>query len=299
MVSGLLNVETTVAVRGFPIEYYPIDYPFFGIRSAVSGVGFNLAKALTVLGDRVELVSYLGRDEEGGRVSRALEAEGIAADRVLWDLRSTPVSTVLYDPSGQRQIYCDLKDIQDRRLDPEAFKELLAGCDAAALCNINFNRPLLRIARELGVPVATDVHVLGSVEDDYNRAFMEQADLLFFSDEALPCPPEDFIRRLRDRYPSRVLVMGRGSKGALLLERNGEPVPVPAWTGSRAVNTVGAGDALFSAFLHFYGKGLGAEASLRRAVVFAGIKIGFHGASEGFCTEQQLEEVMEHGISAL
>ena len=45
LVSGLLNVETTVPVRGFPINYYPIDYPFFGINSNVSGVGFNLSKA--------------------------------------------------------------------------------------------------------------------------------------------------------------------------------------------------------------------------------------------------------------
>ena len=36
LVSGLLNVETTVPVRGFPINYYPIDYPFFGINSNVS-----------------------------------------------------------------------------------------------------------------------------------------------------------------------------------------------------------------------------------------------------------------------
>ena len=36
LVSGLLNIETTVAVKGFPIEYYPIDYPFFGINSNVS-----------------------------------------------------------------------------------------------------------------------------------------------------------------------------------------------------------------------------------------------------------------------
>lgn len=28
LVSGLVNVETTCAVRQFPVEYYPIDYPF-------------------------------------------------------------------------------------------------------------------------------------------------------------------------------------------------------------------------------------------------------------------------------
>ena len=60
LVSGLLNIETTAAVRGFPIEYYPIDYPFFGVNSGVGGVGYNIAKALVALGDTVELHSFLG-----------------------------------------------------------------------------------------------------------------------------------------------------------------------------------------------------------------------------------------------
>ena len=59
-VSCLLNVETTVAVRGFPISYYPIDYPFFGIQSHVSGVGYNIAKAAPrVFAARAGLRLYL------------------------------------------------------------------------------------------------------------------------------------------------------------------------------------------------------------------------------------------------
>lgn len=292
LVSGLLNVETTVAIRGFPIQYYPIDYPFFGVRSAVSGVGFNLAKALKTLGDRVTLLSFLGQDEEGARVLRALAREGIPAERVALRLRGTPVSAVLYDPEGRRQIYCDLKDIQDQTLDPAGLEELLSGCDLAALCNINFNRELIRAARRLGVTTATDVHVLSAVEDAYNRDFMENAEILFLSDEALPCPPADFLRRLRDRYQNRILVLGMGAQGAMLLERDREPVTVPAYTRGSVVNTVGAGDALFSAFVHCFGKGLSPRAALERAVVFAGIKIGFHGASEGFSGEPELEELL-------
>ena len=59
LVSGLLNTETTAAVRGFPIPYYPIDYPFFGVHTAVSGVAFNIAKALRALGDPVRLASII------------------------------------------------------------------------------------------------------------------------------------------------------------------------------------------------------------------------------------------------
>lgn len=300
LVSGLLNIETTVSVRGFPIPYYPIDYPFFGIRSAVSGVGFNIAKALAALGDDVSLVSYLGTDEEGRRVLRELEQAHIPTGRVLPCLRETPVSAVLFDPQGRRQIYCDLKDIQEQRLDPQTLEEELQGCRIAALCNINFNRELIRAARHSGVTTATDVHVLGSVDDAYNRDFMENADILFLSDENLPCDAADFIRQLRERFHNRVIVIGMGAKGALLLEEGAQaPTLFPALCAGKVVNTVGAGDALFSAFLHYYAKGLDAKAALQRAVVFAGVKIGFNGASVGFCTEKDVEEVLSHGISTL
>ena len=29
LVSGLINTETTIKIKQFPIEYFPIDYPFF------------------------------------------------------------------------------------------------------------------------------------------------------------------------------------------------------------------------------------------------------------------------------
>ncbi len=291
LVSGLLNAETTVPVRGFPIQYYPIDYPFFGIDTDVAGVGYNLAKALTTLGDEVELVSFVGTDAEARRILERLRDDGLPTERVLPLLRRTPVSAVLYDPEGRRQIYCDLKDIQDRSLDPAPLLPVLQSCDLAALCNINFNRGLIREAGRLGVTTATDVHVLGSVEDDYNRDFLENADLLFLSDEALPCPPEDFLNRLLDRYHNRLVVLGRGAEGAMLLDgETRELTRIPAYRGAKAVNTVGAGDALFSAFVHCYAKGMDAKAALARAVVFAGVKIGVSGAARGFCTEQELED---------
>jgi hypothetical protein len=45
LISGLFNMETTLQIKGFPIDYFPIDYPFFGINTSVSGVSANIAKA--------------------------------------------------------------------------------------------------------------------------------------------------------------------------------------------------------------------------------------------------------------
>ncbi len=294
LVSGLLNIETTVPVRGFPIHYYPIDYPFFGIRSGVSGVGFNIAKALTTLGDDVNLISFLGQDEEAERILNRLHKDGIRAENIRQSLKNTPISTVLFDPTGKRQIYCDLKDIQEQTIQPETVLEDLTGCDLAVLCNINFNRELIKKAKQLAVPTATDVHVLSDIQDDYNRDFMENADILFLSDEGLTCGAEDFIWQIENRYHNQIIVIGMGAKGAMLLDSvKNEVSVIPAYHNGKIVNTVGAGDALFSSFLHFYRKGYGAKASLQRAVVFAGVKIGYNGASVGFSTERDIEEILK------
>lgn len=289
LVSGLLNTETTTAVRGFPIHYYPIDYPFFGVNTAVSGVAFNLAKALKTLGDEVRLTSMTGHDFAAAYIVDSLRELNIGTEHVQPKLQQTPSSVVLYDPEGKRQIYCDLKDIQETDYAFDA--SVLEGINLVAACNINFNRPLLHLAKQAGKMIATDVHVLSDIHDAYNREFMEHADILFLSDEAVGNGYRDFLMQLADAYPCRIIVMGRGAKGAAIyLRGTGQIIEMPAASVGTVVNTVGAGDALFSAFLHFYAKGLAPLDALQRAQVFAAHKITANGASNGFVAEQVIEE---------
>ncbi len=286
-ISGLINTETTVKVRRFPIDYYPIDYPFFGVQTQVSGVAYNIARALQTLGDSVTLASYLGDDLTADLVTAQLSRDGLDVSNIRRELTQTPASVVLYDETGRRQIYCDLKDIQERRYacDPEQ----IARCDMVAACNINFNRELLHTARALGKPIATDVHVFSNIEDDYNREFLEAADIVFLSDEALPCEPRTFLSRLARRYQPEILVLGQGSQGALLYVRAEDRFyDLPCVPARKVTNTVGAGDALFSAFLHFYGKGHSPVEALWNAQIFASAKIEAAGASQGFLTEEEV-----------
>ena len=291
LVSGLLNTETTTAVRGFPIQYYPIDYAFFGVNTAVSGVAFNLAKALTTLGDHVRLTSMTGRDFAAAYIRDSLQDLGISAEHVQPKLQQTPSSVVLYDPEGKRQIYCDLKNIQETAY--EFHPSVLDDIDLVAACNINFNRPLLHLAKQEGKLIATDVHVLSNIYDEYNREFMEHADILFLSDEAVGDRYREFIGQLAAVYPCRIIVMGRGAKGAAMyLRQTGQILEMPAVSVGPVVNTVGAGDALFSGFLHFYAKGFAPVEALQRAQIFAAHKITVSGAGNGFVTEQTIEEWM-------
>ena len=293
LVSGLLNTETTVAVRGFPIDYYPIDYPFFGVNAAPSGVAFNIVKALKTLGNEVRLTSMVGRDFAASYIRDALEQLAISTDRIVPALEQTPSSVVLYDPDGRRQIYCDLKDIQEQEYG--FTPEVLEGVDLVAACNINFNRPLLRLAREAGKTVATDVHVLSDIFDGYNREFMECAQILFLSDENIGENYESFLYRLAETYGSEIIVLGRGAKGAAMYQRRtGEILRMPAVNAGPVVNTVGAGDALFSGFLHGFAKGYTPEEALYRAQVFAAHKIAVSGASNGFPGEDVIDRWVDH-----
>lgn len=288
-ISGLLNIETTIKVKKFPIEYFPIDYPFFGIHSSVSGVGYNLAKAFSSLGDDVNLFSYIGQDIEGEIISKKLREDGIMSANIFPELKSTPVSAVLFDEEGKRQIYCDLKDVQEQRAGYEKISNLEDN-DLFVICNTNFNRELLpKIADGKNI-IATDVHVLSRIDDDYNRDFMKYSDILFLSDENLPSDPVTFIKELRNVYGNKIIVVGMGNKGALLYDERGNIYRFDAVSCDQVVNTVGAGDALFSSFLHFYKKGLNAYDSLIRAEIFAAIKIGTNGAAQGFSDEETIEK---------
>jgi ribokinase len=290
LVSGLVNIETPVSVRGFPINYYPIDYPFFGIGMNVGGVGYNAAKALKTLGDNVTFVSFTGNDITGNIIEETLHNDGIETKYLQRTLECSAQSVVLVEPSGRRQIYCDLKDIQDRRLDCSFVRAEIENTDTVVCCNINFNRTLLHEAKRLGKRIATDVHVLSDINDEYNREFLECADIVFLSDEGLPCSPHDFLTALKNQYGMSIIVLGQGSSGATLYERSSDSIThygcVPC---SQVVNTVGAGDALFSAFIHFYTKGLSAADALLRAQTFASEKIKHNGASIGFLTEEEVE----------
>jgi len=292
LVSGLINIETSLKVSGFPIPYFPVCYPFHGVNSTVSGVGYNIAKALITLGDEVSFLSIIGEDMAAQLVQAALMTENIPAENVLSLMPHTAQSVILYDNEGQRQINTDLKDIQDRIYPGDVFEREMVHCDLLALCNINFSRPFLKQGRKAEMLIATDVHTIGELYDEFNSEFMRAANILFMSDESLPTSPEDWARQVTNVYGTEILVIGLGAEGALLSVRSDNFLErIPAARTRPVVNTIGAGDALFSAFLHAYLGSSDPYESIQKAVVFASYKIGEKGAAEGFLTNDELERL--------
>ena len=150
-----------------------------------------------------------------------------------------------------------------------------------------------------GIPIATDVHALSDLHDPYNRDFLAAADILFMSHEHLPTDPATWAARLLEQYHPRVFVIGLGKEGALLAVPGDRFIGrLPAVTARPVVNTIGAGDALFSAFLHSYLRSADPYDALKRATLFAAHKIGETGAAKGFLSESALNALyQQHGAA--
>ena len=165
--------------------------------------------------------------------------------------------------------------------------------DLAVLTNINFNRPLLDYFKKHGVMVATDVHILSDVDDQYNEDFLASADILFLSNEGSLGHEKEFIQEIYNKYHNHIIVMGCGEEGAIAyVGKEDKFIEKDAVAPKGVVNTVGAGDALFSGFVHYYKKTLNIEKSLQFAVIFAGIKVSASGGANGFVDEETILEYL-------
>ena len=295
LVSGLINIETTLRVEHFPIHYVPVRYLFDEINSTVSGVGYNVAKALRVLGDEVRLLSIIGKDPFARWVVDELAKDGISNAYILPNSDDTARSIILFDQEGKRQINLDLKEIQQLEYPSDIFDEAVKGCELVALCNINFSRPMLKRAQTAGKIIATDVHTINDLDDEYNLDFMKAANILFMSDEALPLDPEAWIKEVISAYGTDIIVVGMGKEGVLMSVKGDQFVGrFPALNVRPVKNTIGAGDALFSAFIHFFVRSRDPYHAIRKAILFASYKIGAKSAAEGFLTAEKLEKMVNH-----
>ena len=104
---------------------------------------------------------------------------------------------------------------------------------------------------------------------------------------------------LHERYGNSLLILGRGAQGALMYVAADHRFYQAAAISPRPViNTVGAGDALFSAFIHGINQHQDPYRALRQACLFAGWKIGTPRAAEGFLHANELAQLaQQHGLN--
>lgn len=292
MVAGFVQFETIVKVDKLPLPYKQFESIPETINTDIGGAGFNQAMALRWLGNEVDFMSMVARNLSKRQIDAYLKRNEVdlSTDYVLPMLDGMPTSVILYC-NGEKQTFEDVKDIRHVEYDFELLESHIQDKDMVVMSNCNFCRPIIGLAQKYNKPIALNVRSMRADKIAPKEDFMKAADILYISDDDIECDPYDIVNDCRNKYDPKILIMGLGNKGVILYTKEDNSVleykPVKT---NEIVNTVGAGNALFSAFIHYYAKTKNAKESIKNALLFASYKIGFVGTSNGFMTEQQIEQ---------
>ena len=292
MVAGFVQFETIVKVDKLPLPYKQFQSIPETINTDIGGAGFNEAMVLRWLGNEVDFMSMVARNLSKRQIDAYLKRNEVdlSTDYVLPMLDGMPTSVILYC-NGEKQTFEDVKDIRHVEYDFELLESHVQDKDMVVMSNCNFCRPIIGLAQKYNKPIALNVRSMRADKIAPKEDFMKAADILYISDDDIECDPYDIVNDCRNKYDPKILIMGLGNKGVILYTKEDNSVleykPVKT---NEIVNTVGAGNALFSAFIHYYAKTKNAKESIKNALLFASYKIGFVGTSNGFMTEQQIEQ---------
>jgi ribokinase len=291
VVAGVIQIETIVKVDKIPIEYSPVTSVPDTIFTSAGGDAFNETLALSWLGDKAELLSVVGRSLDFGILNPPDREVTINTDYVLPVIDSTPTQVVLYDRERKEQIFEDIKSLRDAEYRMSMVPPMVAACDMVVLSNANFCRPFIQVAKDFGKKIAVNIHTYNPEKEKYNVDFLENANILYFSDDTIETDPFDFVRGIADKYNTDIIILGQGSKGLILYDKNRDiNLHYDTVKTNEVVNTTGAGNALFACFLHYYQETGDSTLAIKNAMLFASYKIGYMGTSIGFMTVEQLEQ---------
>jgi len=292
--TGIIVLDEVFRVAEFPHADGKVEArEFFTVNG---GCAANAAVAIARLGGRAALASPLGgpagEDSNGDRVLAALKREQVdcsACQRI--DGLATALSAIVINAHGDRTIVT-YRDARIATVAPAAPERVVAAADLVLADNRfpRFVRPICEAARRRGLLVVLDADK-PTVEDD---PLFRIASHVIFSSECLRATAGrddlgDGLLRIA-RHTGAFLAVSDGPGDILYLEGCAlRRLPVFA---IRAVDTLGAGDALHGGFALALAEGQGEVKALRFGAAVAGIKCTRMGGSTGAPTRAEVEALL-------
>jgi len=291
LVAGILQREAIVKIDSLPLKFQAVTDIPNSVHYGVGGDSYNEAIALKWLGDDVNFFTMIGKADDPSIVNSNANDITLVTDFILPKLNATASAVIFYDKLKQQQIFEDIKDLRETAYDVKLFKKEIATADMCVFANCNFCRPLLEEAKKAGKKIAVNIRNFKYETEQYNADFLSSADILYLSDDRLDEDPIDFVKYITEKYTPEIVILGQGAQGVTFFSKKlGTYTHYNSVKTNEVVNTVGAGNALFSCFLHYYNKTGDEIYSIKNALLFASYKIGFVGTSNGFMTEKQIED---------
>jgi sugar/nucleoside kinase (ribokinase family) len=295
--TGIIVLDEVFRVEEFPQADGKVEAKDFFVVNG--GCAANAAVAIARLGGRAAMAGPLGgpagQDSNGDRVLAALNRENVdtaACHRVSG--LATALSAIFVNARGDRTIVT-YRDQRVAAVIPDDPETIVASADLVLADNRypDFARPICEAARRRGIPVVLD----GDKPTKESDALFRIASHVVFSSECLKATTgvgdlSEGLKRIA-QHTDAFLAVSNGPDDILFLE-NGAIRRVPVFA-IRAVDTLGAGDALHGGFALALAEGRSEVDALRFGAAVAGIKCTRIGGSAGTPKRTEVEAFLAEG----
>ena len=232
------------------------------ISTSSGGAAGNVAAWLTRTQARSTIVSHVGDDPAGAAIVAEFDALGVSHGNLVIPGETSGVVVVLVDSSGERTMFPDKG--ANSRLTVADLPDL-SGFQAVYISGYALLNPLARDGvlamiekiKADGLPIYFDPASVGAMKDvadkELHTWFSLMDVLLLNEEESIYLTGSVDIERALDYLLdfSQVVVIKRGSAGAIAKSRGFDSISLPA-VATTVIDTTGAGDSFAAGFIASY-----------------------------------------------
>lgn len=243
------------------------------ISTSSGGAAGNVAAWLTRTDARSTIVSHVGDDPAGAAIVAEFDALGVDHGDLVIPGETSGVVVVLVDSSGERTMFPDKG--ANSRLTAQDLPDLSSFqavyISGYALLNSLARDGVLAMIEKIkaeGLPIYFDPASVGAMKDVADKElhnWFSMMDVLFLNEEEsiYLTGSVDIERALNYLLDfSQVVVIKRGSAGAIAKARGFDSISLPAFAAT-VVDTTGAGDSFAAGFIASYSKNHDLTAALQ------------------------------------
>ena len=243
------------------------------ISTSSGGAAGNVAAWLTRTDARSTIVSHVGDDPVGAAIVAEFDSLGVSHGDLVIPGETSGVVVVLVDSSGERTMFPD-KGANSRLTIsdlPDLSRFQAVYISGYALLNPLARDGILAMIEKIkadGLPIYFDPASVGAMKDVADKElhnWFSMMDVLFVNEEEsiYLTGSVDIERALNYLLDfSQVVVIKRGSAGAIAKARGFDSISLPAFAAT-VVDTTGAGDSFAAGFIASYSKNHDLTAALQ------------------------------------
>jgi sugar/nucleoside kinase (ribokinase family) len=293
IVIGAAGIDTNIYLHGRDVDF-AVESNFSENIDYVGQAGGYSARGYAQLGYAAAFIGYIGNDANGTFIQDEFKKDGI--DSLFFtDPAGTQRSVNLMYADGRRKNFYDGKSSMSSMPDIERCRDRIKHAKLCHFSIVNWSRTLLRVAREEGCIIASDLQDVADPDDIYRRDYIEQSDVIFFS-AANHADPEPLMRKFMTG--NKLVICGMGKQGCAL-GAEGNIRYFPALNiDAPVIDTNGAGDGLAVGFLSSYFlENHSLLESITRGQMVARYTCALKASTSALITRRQLDEYCLHFLS--